>query len=104
MTLYEGEVLEWNWIRSYGIAKITGVNGYNADVIHPMIGKEIFLTTFKSDKTEEKLKNLSQEQKKEYAVDFFKKYPKLWFENGERIRFEITDKGLAYNIIKLELD
>ena len=103
MTLYEGEVLEWNWIRSYGIAKITGVNADDANLFRPMIGKEIFLTTFKSDETNEKLKKLTEEQKKEYGVNFFK-YPKLWFENGERIMFKITDKGLAYDIVKVELD
>ena len=103
MTLYEGEVLEWNWIRSYGIAKITSVIGDNANLFHPRIGKEIFLTTFKSNETDTKLKKLTDEQKKELGVDFFE-YPKLWFENGERIRFKITDKGLAYDIIKVELD
>ena len=105
MTLYEGEVVEWNWIRSYGIAKITNIVGDNVDAKNKMIGKEIFLTqSFKSDETREKLKKLSDEQKKVFDVDKIFEYPKLWFENGERIRFEITDKGLAYNIIKLELD
>jgi hypothetical protein len=104
MTLYEGEVLDWNWIRSYGIAKITNIVGENAGENNPMIGKEIFLTqSFKSDETGEKLKQMTDEQKKEFDVEFLLNN-RLWFENGEHVRFKITDKGLAYDIIKLELD
>ncbi len=101
MTLYEGEVLDWNWIRSYGIAKITKVVGDNDE--NPMIDKEIFLSqSFKSAKTDANLKKTDL-SKQDFDVEFFK-YPKLWFEKGEIIRFKITKKGLAYDIDKLELD
>ena len=105
MTLYEGEVIDWNWIRSYGIAKITNIVGDNVDAKNKMIGKEIFLTqSFKSIDTTEKIKKLTKEKKEEFDVDTIFKYPKIWFENGEIIQFHVTDRGLAYNIIKLELD
>ena len=71
MTLYEGEVIDWNWIRSYGIAKITNIVSENAGVNNPMIGKEIFLTqSFKSEETGEKLKQLTDKQKEELDVKF----------------------------------
>jgi hypothetical protein len=104
MTLYEGEVLDWNWIRSYGIAKITNIVGENAGANNPMIGKEIFLTqSFKSEETGEKLKQLTDKQKEKLDVKFLT-YTRLWFDSGEIIQFRITKKGLAYDIDKLELD
>ena len=106
MTLYEGEVLEWNWIRSYGIATITKIIGGEPGIKNHMVGKEIFLSqSFKSDKTKQALNNLTDHQRKEHNVEFIsEQYPKIWFNIGETIQFSITTQGLATDINKVELD
>tara|TARA_B100000214_G_C23852230_1_gene573968 strand:+ start:459 stop:767 length:309 start_codon:yes stop_codon:yes gene_type:complete len=102
MEKYKGTVLEWNWLHSYGIVKISATPDNNKH----MIGNEVFLTqAFKSRETKNKIDNIlkSDEKKEKYDVTFLDR-SKIWFERGERILFKLTAEGLATEIEKIELD
>ena len=101
MGSYEAEVISWNWIRSYGIAKITNVTNVEEQ---NMINKEVFIfNTFISREQREKWKKDENSGTTIYndnglQEDFGR--GRAWFDRGETVSFNIQN-GVAYNIAKV---